>query len=93
MAFHSFVAPNEPSREKSIPYVLLATVLRVLISWWGRALTALRWFRRRARRSLWRLFSPGVEKTEARIPWHKDLYRILGDRARRCGSLMNACQS
>ena len=85
MAFHSFVAPNEPSREKSIPYVLLATVLRVLISWWGRALTALRWFRRRARRSLWRLCSPGVQKTEAWIPWHKDLYRTLGDRARQRG--------
>jgi hypothetical protein len=85
MTFHSFVPRNEPNREKAIPYVLLATVLRVLMSWWRRALTALRWFRERARRSLWRLCSPGVEKTEAWIPWHKDLYRTLGDRARQCG--------
>lgn len=85
MAFHSFMPRNEPCREKPIPNVLFATVLRVLISWWRRALTAFRWFRARARQSLRRLWSPGAEKTEASIPWHKNLYRTLGDRARQCG--------
>src|SRR5712691_2905739 len=51
----------------------------------GRALTALRWLRDRARRSLRQLRSLGVQKTDAWTAWYNDLYRSLGDRALQSG--------
>lgn len=72
------------SYDGPVPYMFPATVLRVLVSWPGRALTALRWLRDKAQRRLRRLRSPGVQKIDA---WtaYVDLYRSLGDRALQSG--------
>ncbi len=51
----------------------------------GRALTALRWLRDKARRSLRQLRSPGAQKTDEWTRWYNDLYRSLGDRALQSG--------
>jgi len=59
--------------------------LRVLVSWLGRALAALRWLRDGARRSLRQLRSPRVQKRDAWTAWYNDLYRSLGDRALQSG--------
>jgi len=48
-------------------------------------LAALRWRRDGTRRSLRRLLSPGVQKSDAWTAWYHDLYRSLGDRASQCG--------
>jgi hypothetical protein len=84
MASYSLIPRNQRSRDGSIPSMFLATVLRVLASWLGRALTALRWLREKARRSLRRLRSPDVQNT-AWTAWYNDLYRGLGDRALQSG--------
>jgi hypothetical protein len=55
--------------------------LRVLVTWLGRALAALRWLRDRVRRSLRQLRSPGVQETG----WYNELYRSLGERALQTG--------
>ena len=62
-----------------------ATVVRVLVSFLGRALIPLRWLRDRARRSLRQLRSPGMQRTDAWTAWYKDVYRTLGDRALQSG--------
>jgi hypothetical protein len=65
--------------------MISAAGLRVLVSWLGRALAALRWLRDRARRWLRQLRSRGVKKTDARTGWYSDLYRSLGERALQSG--------
>ena len=78
--------PAQPTQlRRSSPAHVSRHCLRVLVSWLGRALTALRWLRDRARRLLRRLRSPGVQKTDAWTAWYKDLYRSLGDRALQSG--------
>jgi hypothetical protein len=68
-----------------MPDMFATTVLRALVSRLQRALTALRWLRHRARRSLRQLRSPGVQKNDAWTAWYNDLYRGLGDRALQSG--------
>jgi hypothetical protein len=63
----------------------IATGLRVSVSWLGRAMTALRWLRDKARRSLRQLRSPGAQKTDESTRWYNDLYRSLGERALQSG--------
>ena len=76
---------NQRSYDEPVPHMFPATVLRVLVSWLGRALIALRWLRDRARRSLRQLHSPGLQKTDVWNPWYNDLYRSLGERALQSG--------
>jgi hypothetical protein len=62
-----------------------ATVLRVLESRLGCALTAVRWLREKARRSLRQLRSPKVHKNNAWTAWYNDRYRSISDRALQFG--------
>lgn len=65
--------------------MLPGTVLRVLVSWLGRALIPLRWLRDRTRRSLRRLRCPGMQRTAEWTAWYQNLYRSVGERALQSG--------
>lgn len=65
--------------------MLPGTVLRVLVSWLGRALIPLRWLRNRTRRSLRRLRCPGMQRTAEWTAWYQNLYRSVGERALQSG--------
>ena len=76
---------NQRGYDGPVPHMFPATVLRLSMPWLRRALAALRWRRDGTRRSLRRLLSPGVQKSDAWTAWYNDLYRSLGDRALQCG--------
>jgi Iodothyronine deiodinase len=80
MGFNILIPRSQRSRSGPIPDAFRGTVLRVLVSCVQGSLAGLRWLREKARRSLRRLRSPGLQRIDARPPGYEDLYRSLGGR-------------